>query len=236
MAVMRLMMPMMPPVPYQMLYHPGQQFGPNPPAAVPPVPPTPQPGTVVMMPYYAQYQQPPSLWQLGVDDGKTKINTNVNFTLPCLIPTNNYAFAASVLLKTISTNVNTIKQWAILDSGAISHFLTTNVPATNIVPTNKPIIAHLPNGKRVHSTHTCTIDFPLLPPRARATHIIPGLASHSLLSIMSLCNAGCTVHFTKIGCTIIYHGRTIVCGHKCTRTGLRMIPLSKDTSPPSADF
>ncbi len=61
MAVMRLMMPMMPPVPYQMLYHPGQQFGPNPPAAVPPVPPTPQPGTVVMMPYYAQYQQPPSL-------------------------------------------------------------------------------------------------------------------------------------------------------------------------------
>jgi hypothetical protein len=107
------------------------------------------------------------------------------------------AFAASVLLKTISTNANTIKQWAILNSGATSHILMTNMPATNIVPTTKPIIAHLPNGKRVHSTHICTINIPSSPSRARAAHIIPGLASHSLLSIVSLCNAGCTIHFTK---------------------------------------
>ncbi len=58
MAAMRLTMPMMPLVPYQVLYHVSQQFGPNPPAAVPPAPPAPQPGTM-MMPYYAQYQQPP---------------------------------------------------------------------------------------------------------------------------------------------------------------------------------
>jgi hypothetical protein len=60
MAVMRPMMPMMPPVPYQVLYHVSQQFGPNPPAAAPPAPPVPQPGTLIM-PYYAQYQQPPPL-------------------------------------------------------------------------------------------------------------------------------------------------------------------------------
>ncbi len=59
MAVMHSMMPMMPPVPYQVLYHVSQQFGPNPPATMPPAPPVPQPGTM-MMPYYAQYQQPPS--------------------------------------------------------------------------------------------------------------------------------------------------------------------------------
>jgi hypothetical protein len=58
MAVMRPTMPMMPPVPYQALYHVGQQFGPNPPVTVPPAPPMPQQGTM-MMPYYAQYQQPP---------------------------------------------------------------------------------------------------------------------------------------------------------------------------------
>jgi hypothetical protein len=58
MVVMHPKMPMMPLVPYQALYHVSQQFGPNPPAAVPPAPPAPQPGTM-MMPYYAQYQQPP---------------------------------------------------------------------------------------------------------------------------------------------------------------------------------
>jgi hypothetical protein len=33
------------------------------------------------------------------------------------------------------------------------------------------------------------------------------------------------VTFTKINCTIVYRGRTIVCGHKCTKTGLWMVPL-----------
>jgi hypothetical protein len=58
MAEMRPTMLMMPPVPYQALYHVSQQFGPNPPFATPPPTPAPQQGTM-MMPYYAQYQQPP---------------------------------------------------------------------------------------------------------------------------------------------------------------------------------
>jgi hypothetical protein len=126
----------------------------------------------------------------------------------------------------IKTDANTIQQWAILNLGATSHFLTTSAPATNILPTALPIIARLPNGNRVHSTHTCTLNIPSLPPGVRGAHIIPGLASHSLLSVVTMCNAGCTVTFSKIGCTIVYHGNTIVCGHKCTQTGLWMIPLT----------
>jgi hypothetical protein len=167
-----------------------------------------------------------------VNNNTNKINTNVNFTLPCLIPTHNYALAASILLKTISTDANTIKRLAILDSGATSHYLTTNTPATNILPTTMPIIAHIPNSKRVHSTHTCTLNIPSLPPGAQSAHIIPGLASHLLLlSVVTMCNAGCTVTFTKIGCTIMYCSRTIVCGHKCQWTGLWMVPLTPDTFP-----
>ncbi len=75
--------------------------------------------------------------------------------------------------------------------------------------------------------HTCTLDLPMLPVGARAAHIIPGLASHSLLSIVTMCNAGCTVTFTKINCTIAYRGRTIIYGHKCTRTGSWMVPLKE---------
>jgi hypothetical protein len=58
MAAMRPTMPMMPPVPYQVLYHVSQQFGPNPPFTAPTATPVPQQDTM-MMPFYAQYQQPP---------------------------------------------------------------------------------------------------------------------------------------------------------------------------------
>ncbi len=84
--------------------------------------------------------------------------------------------------------------------------LTTNAPATNIIPATVPLIACLPNGNKVQSTHTCTLDLPALPVGTRAAHIIPSLASHSLLSIVTMCNAGCTVTFTKIYCTITYCG------------------------------
>jgi hypothetical protein len=93
-----------------------------------------------------------------------------------------------------------------------------------------PLIAHLPNGDKVQSTHTYTLDLvPELPAGAQAAHIILGLASHSLLSVITICNAGCTVTFTKINCAIAYCGRTIICGHKCTRTRLSMVPITKNT-------
>jgi hypothetical protein len=141
-----------------------------------------------------------------------------------------------VLLKTISSDTNTIKKWAILDSGATSHFLTTDAPASNIRSTATPLVARLPNGDKVQSTHTCTLDLPELPIAARHAHIIPGLASHSLLSVVTMCNAGCKVTFTKIGCSIEYRGRTIICGHKCTKTGLWMVPIQQGLPPPAASL
>jgi hypothetical protein len=140
-------------------------------------------------------------------------------------PTHNYALAASILLKTINVDAATIKQWAILDSGPTSHFLTTDAPATNIVPAAVPLIVHLPNGDKVQSTHTCTLDLPDLPAGTQAAHVLPGLASHLLLFVVTMCNAGCTVTFTKINCTISYCGCTIICGNKCTWTGLWIVPL-----------
>jgi hypothetical protein len=54
----------------------------------------------------------------------TSVNTNRRPT-----PTHNYTLAASILLKTINVDAATIKQWAILDSGVMSHFLITDAPA-----------------------------------------------------------------------------------------------------------
>jgi hypothetical protein len=164
---------------------------------------------------------------VGSNNLVTSVNTN-----HCLTPTHNYALAASILLKTINVDAATIKQLAILGSRAMSHFLTTDAPATNIVLAAVPLIDRLPNRDKVQSTHTCTLNLPDLPASAQAAHVIPGLAS-----VVTMCNAGCTVTFTKINCTISYCGHTVICGNKYTCMGLWMVPLTNSgvqaTSPSS---
>jgi hypothetical protein len=221
--------------------------------------PPPQPGTVMMANTMAFYNgflfrtttptvtppptyglaPPPAnpawfrnnFWRLGAaNDVINKLN--VNLSPRCLTPTQNYALAADALLRTIQLDMNAVKNSAILNSGATSHFLASTAPATNLVPTTEPIIAHLPNGEHVTPTHTCMLDIPALPAAACHAHIIPNLASHSLISVVTLCNAGCNLAFTKIGCTILYRGCTVLCANKCTRTGLWIIPLAATTPPP----
>ena len=54
-----------------------------------------------------------------------------------------------MLLRTVNIDMETINKWAILDSGATSNFLTTGAHVANIQPTQKPIVARLPNGDKV---------------------------------------------------------------------------------------
>ena len=69
--------------------------------------------------------------------------------------------------------MKSIKDWAILDSGATSHFLATTAPITNITPASKPLKVKLTDGEFISSTHTFTLNLPQLPTRAREGHIIP---------------------------------------------------------------
>jgi len=77
-----------------------------------------------------------------------------------------------------------IKEWAILDLGATSHFLVTEAPMTNVQPSINPLIVRLPDGTQVRSTVTCILALPKLPEAAREGHIISGLASRSILSVV----------------------------------------------------
>ena len=126
-----------------------------------------------------------------------------------------------------------INKWASLDSGATSNTLTTGAHNTYVQPTQIPIVARLPNGDQVRSKHTGMLDLPYLPVVVCLAHIIPGLASHSLISVEMLCNVGWDLLFTKIGCTITHRGRTIMCRSrsKCMRTELWMIPLQPGSQP-----
>ncbi len=136
------------------------------------------------------------------DSNKIFCSQNTLSTRPT--PTQPYALAAATLLRTVSIDMATINKWAILVSSATSNFLTTGAHVTNIQPTQAPIVARLPNGDKVRYRHTGTLNLPGLPSAARLAHIIPGLVSHSLISVVTLCNAGCDVLFTKMGCTITY--------------------------------
>ena len=107
----------------------------------------------------------------------------------------------------------------------------------DIVPAVNPLTVTIPDGSRVQSTHDCKLAIPELPEKARIGHVVPGLASHALVSVIKLCNAGCEVTFTKIECTVKYRGRVVLTGYKCQRTGLWMIPAltpnSMETSNPT---
>ena len=102
-----------------------------------------------------------------------------------------YSHAANSLLATINFNLEDIRNWAILDSGATSHFLVPDAPTINVQPALNPLHVTMPDGNSVSSTHTCELDLPQLPKQARLGHIIPGLSKHSLLSVIKLCNAEC---------------------------------------------
>ena len=111
--------------------------------------------------------------------------------------------------------MKSIKDWAVLDSVATCHFLVTTALITNITPASSPLNVKLPYGACVSSTHTCTLNLPQLPTRAREGHIIPILASNSLMSVVKLCNAGFEVIFIKIDCQVKHLGWIILRGGKC---------------------
>ena len=102
-------------------------------------------------------------------------------------------------LSTVDIKLTNIREWAILDSGASSHFLVVGAPVTNKQVAVAPISVTLPDSDQVHSTHIGDLDMPQLPKSARECHIILDLASYSLISVVKLCEAGCEVSFTKWG-------------------------------------
>ena len=84
---------------------------------------------------------------------------------------------------------------AIADTGSTAHFFTISAPLTNKCVTDTPISIHNLNGTIMISTHVANLDIPALPPEAQHVHIVPALASNSLISIGQLCDAGCAASF-----------------------------------------
>jgi len=120
----------------------------------------------------------------------------------------------------------------IADTGSTAHFGTTTLPVVNKQPATHPIAIHNPNGTIMYSTHTAELDIPHLPPAARQVHIVPDLASHTLLSIGQLCDAGCDVTFNATAVTVTYLNRLILQGTRTANTRLWHFDLPHPGPPP----
>ena len=72
---------------------------------------------------------------------------------------------------------------AILDSGATSHFVTDDLPLLDLRPAVTPISVLVPNGHSMYSNQMATLDLPQFSPAATTAHVLPDMASGSLLSV-----------------------------------------------------
>jgi hypothetical protein len=79
---------------------------------------------------------------------------------------------------------------AIVESRCTDHFLLVNAPCLSKVKSQNPLTVRLPNGATMDSTHTAALDVPELDKAASITHVSPGMANHSLISVGQLCNEG----------------------------------------------
>jgi len=73
-----------------------------------------------------------------------------------------------------ASHINIAVDHAIADAGATGHFVLPGTPVTDIAPAVTPLVINLPDGEKIESTHTCRLNLPWLPDKARMAHIIPG--------------------------------------------------------------
>jgi hypothetical protein len=89
-----------------------------------------------------------------------------------------------------------------MDSRCTGHFLLVNASCLNKVKSRTPLTVRLPKGATMESSHTAELDIPELNAAASTSHVFPGMANHSLLSVGQLCDEGYIVTFKQASVTI----------------------------------
>jgi hypothetical protein len=118
---------------------------------------------------------------------------------------------------------------AIVDYGCTDHSMLVNVPCLNKVKSQTPLTVRLPNGATMESSHTAALNIPELNAAASISHLSPGMANHSILSVGKLCNEGYIVTFKNALVTICDPQEfQILSGARDLDTGLWRINLRKD--------
>jgi hypothetical protein len=108
---------------------------------------------------------------------------------------------------------------AIADTGASGHYIRPQDPHKSNGTTQDRITVGLPNGATLQSSpNHCTLDIPQLPNDARKAHLIPGLTHSSLVSIGTLCDAGCKATFDRTTVVITNNDDIVMTGPRDLET------------------
>jgi hypothetical protein len=79
-------------------------------------------------------------------------------------------------------------------------------------------------------THTCELLLPQLPVAATKAHIIPGLATSSLISVGQSVDANCSVKFERTSVEVLQNHKRILEGIRDERNGLWTVDLQANNS------
>jgi hypothetical protein len=126
---------------------------------------------------------------------------------------------------TFSRTPPNLDDYAIADTSTTGHYLKPTSPHLVAQTATNPIHVQMPNRAGLASIHTCTLNAPSLPPKACDGHILPGLSSHSLLSIAKFCNQGCDVRFSTNVCQVFLNNVLLLEGPIDPTTNLWLLPL-----------
>ena len=122
------------------------------------------------------------------------------------------------------------EETALVDSAASLTLLHSKAPA-NIAKKQEPNKqVTIPNGSHMRTTKTLQLALSSLPQAATRGYRMPEIL-HNLVAVAELCEAGCTVTFTKEGVEILHGGRTCVRGWRDTPTRLWRIPIVDKSTP-----
>jgi hypothetical protein len=115
-----------------------------------------------------------------------------------------------------------------VDSGCTGHFLLVNAPCLNKVKSRTPLTVRLPDGATMESSHTSELNIPELNTAASKSHVFPGMANQSLISVGQLCDEGYIFTFKQAAVTICNSGNSqILSGPRDLNTGLWRINLKQ---------
>ena len=85
----------------------------------------------------------------------------------------------------------------IADSGANTHLSKQATPKMDSLIMENDMKATLPYGRPVDSKHVATLQLPGIIKQARHIHIFPKVQTDPIISLVVLCDDGCTITIDK---------------------------------------
>ena len=123
---------------------------------------------------------------------------------------------------------------AIVDSGALEHYVPLTFPCSNKQPCPVPYTVSLPDQRETCATYTASLDLPWLPPSACKEHLFKELTDRALVSVAQFCDNRFNIVFTKNNVFVLSQEKVILAGVRAQSRDIWFINLKHSQRAPSS--